>query len=102
MTNDVDTTPDHAAAPAKIKVAIRRAWADLAPKLIAFLTGGTAATVIVSIASTYFDVQLDPAVVGAIVVAAGTILGYFVRDNVKIDARNVDIQSGVPVITTIR
>jgi uncharacterized membrane protein (DUF485 family) len=62
------------------KVAITRAWTDLAPKLVAFLTGGTAATVIISLASTYFGVQLDPAVTGAIVVAVGTVLGYFVKD----------------------
>ncbi len=62
------------------KVAITRAWTDLAPKLVAFLTGGTAATVIISLASTYLGVQLDPAVTGAIVVAVGTVLGYIVKD----------------------
>jgi predicted anti-sigma-YlaC factor YlaD len=69
------------------KVVITRAWADLAPKLVAFLTGGTAATVILSLASTYLGLDLDPAVTGAIVVALGTVLGYFVRDKAAPSAK---------------
>lgn len=95
--------PDHAAPPAKIKVGIHRAWADLAPKLLAFLTGGTAGTTIVFILSRYFGVEIEPDVAAGIVTILAVVLGYFTRDNVKIDARNVDIDAGgVPVITSIR
>ena len=71
-----------------VKIAVTRAWNDLAPKLVAFLTGGAATTAALSIAATYFDVTLDPAVTGAIVVAVGTILGYFVKDTRTVDAKH--------------
>jgi hypothetical protein len=87
--------------PIPVKVAITRAWNDLAPKLVAFLTGGTAATVVVQILSTYFGIELDPALVGAIVVAVGTILGYFVKDNAVIDASSAN-PADRSVITAMR
>lgn len=91
---------DHEAM-APVKVAITRAWKDLAPKLVSFLLGGTAATVIVQLAATYFDLVLDPVVVGAIVVFVGTILGYFTRDTAVIDAGLVR-PGEVAVVTAMR
>lgn len=84
-----------------VKVKITRAWSDLAPKLLAFLTGGTAATAVVAVLHTYFGVDIDPALASAIVVVAGTILGYFVKDKAVIDARNVT-PGNVAVITAMQ
>lgn len=83
-----------------VKVAITRAWKDLAPKLVAFLTGGTAASIIVQFASTYFGWQLDPGLVGIIVVFVGGLLGYFVKDTAVIDAGTVR-PGDVAVITAL-
>lgn len=83
-----------------VKVAITRAWTDLAPKLLAFLTGGTAATVIVTLLDKYLGVGIDPSLAGVIVVVAGAILGYFVKDKALIDGGTVT--TGRPsVITTV-
>ena len=83
-----------------VKVKITRAWTDLAPKLLAFLTGGTAATVVVGILHTYAGVDIDPALASVVVVVAGTILGYFVKDKAVIDAGTVT-PGNVAVITAL-
>jgi len=83
----------HALPNGPVKVAITRAWTDLAPKLLAFLTGGTAATATVLILHSYFNVDIDPALAAAIVTVAGTILGYFVKDTTVIDPTTVKATS---------
>jgi hypothetical protein len=89
------------AAIAPIKVKITRAWADLAPKLLAFLTGGTAGTFVVLVLSRYFGVEIDPALATALVTIAATILGYFVKDKAVIDAGTVK-PGDVAVITAMK
>ena len=73
-----------------IKVKLTRAWSDLAPKLVAFLTGGTAVTIIVGALHVYADVVVDPALAGVFVTFAGGLLGYFVKDTTTVDAADID------------
>jgi uncharacterized membrane protein len=89
------------AAVTPIKVKITRAWTDLAPKLLAFLTGGTAATTLIFILSRYFDVTIDASLANVIVVVAGTVLGYLVKDKAVIDAGTVS-PGAVAVITAMK
>lgn len=72
-----------------VKIHIDRAWKDFAPKVLAFLTGGTAATAIVAFLNTYAGVTLDPGLAALIVTLAGSILGYFVKDSATVDAEAV-------------
>lgn len=72
-----------------VKVAIKRAWMDLAPKLLAFLTGGTAASIIVQILHDYFGFNAELGLVSFIVTIAGVVLAYFVKDTVKLDRSTI-------------
>lgn len=98
--SDLTPGPDHV-AQSPVRVAITRAWNDLAPKLVAWLLGGSATAVILHVATTYFGLVLDPTVANAIVIAVGTILGYFVRDKAVIDAGSVK-PGDVAVITALK
>jgi energy-converting hydrogenase Eha subunit B len=89
------------AAISPIKVKITRAWTDLAPKLLAFLTGGTAASAIVAALDRYAGVHLEPGLAALLVTLAATLLGYFVKDKAIIDAGTV-APGEVAVITAMR
>ncbi|HXH34316.1 MAG TPA: hypothetical protein VNJ54_07885 [Plantibacter sp.] len=69
-----------------VKIKITRLWSDIAPKLLAFLTGGTAASAIVYALDRYAGVQLEPGLAAFLVTLAATILGYFVKDTATVDA----------------
>lgn len=80
-----------------VKIKIRRAWSDLAPKLLAFLTGGTAASAIVYALDNYFGVALEPGLAALVVTVAATVLGYFVKDNVTVSPGQVLAASEIRV-----
>lgn len=80
-----------------VKIKIRRAWSDLAPKLLAFLTGGTAASAIVYALDNYFGVSLEPGLAALVVTVAATVLGYFVKDTATVTPVQVLAASDVRV-----
>lgn len=76
--------------PDLYKVFIKRAWNDLSPKLLAFLTGGTAATVIVHLLVTYTGIVLEPGLAALLVTLAGTVLGYIKSDSEVVDLAEIE------------
>ena len=68
------------------KLYVSRAWSDLEPKLLGWLTGGTSVTAIIYILQRYFGIALDSTTANVIVVILGTLLGYFVHSNVSVSS----------------
>lgn len=79
-----------------VTVKVRRAWSDLAPKLLAFLATGLTASGLVTLAA-YFGFVLDVGLASALVVAVSAIAGYFVKDNVTVTPGQVLAASDVRV-----
>lgn len=65
-----------------IKTVLKRDWADLEPKILAFFSAGVSASVIIKFAE-YFGVTLDPALAALIASALGLLAGYFKSGAVK-------------------
>ena len=66
-----------------MKTRLVRAWADLAPKLIAFLGTSAAVTGLIALAAS-FGFPLDPVLAAAVTTVLGTLVGYLVPDKVKL------------------
>ena len=72
-------TPKHSTLP---EVAIKRAWHDLAPKLLAYLATGLTGSAVVAVLAA-LNITIAPGLAATIVVVVGAIAGYFVPDNGK-------------------
>ena len=66
-----------------MKTRLIRAWADLAPKLVAFLGTSAAVTGLIALLAA-FGIVIDPITAGALVTIIGTVVGYLVPDKVKL------------------
>lgn len=76
---------------------IKRAWQNLAPKLVAFLATGVSASLVLQVASS-FGFTIEPGLASVIAVVVGTIAGYIKSDSVLLDAGALE-PGGVAVIT---
>lgn len=82
-----------------VKQRIKRAWYALAPKLVAFLTAGLSATLVIQIADA-FGFEMPTGIANLIVMAAGVIAGYIKTDTVPaevtpgVDGGVVDLETG--------
>jgi hypothetical protein len=65
------------------KVAITRAWTDLSPKVIAFLTGSGVVVVATYIAGL-FDITLAGWQIGLITLLAGGLAGYIKKGTIAV------------------
>lgn len=84
------------------KNVITRAWTDIEPKLLAFLTTGLSAGVITE-AANYLGFTINPALAIVIATVVASIAGYFKSSTSKVPAFAPAIVTAVPapaVVTT--
>ena len=64
------------------EVALKRAWNDIAPKVLAYLATGLTGSAVVAVLAL-IHVTVAPGLAASIVVAVSAIAGYFMPDSVK-------------------
>jgi hypothetical protein len=65
-----------------MKRSLTRAWNQIAPKVLAFLTTGLSASLLITLADKYLDVTLEPGLAGFIVTAVAFVAGYIKKDSI--------------------